>query len=185
MRPAALFDTPPRWAGTKRSWRIWRAGTEESRLAKRLRADVTWGRMPTYLAQQYAHDAILDGSRPTPDLKRLSKLGDSGKNPSRCWQDFRKVFDTSFSFTPHSICVPLKTDTGKGDLQIALPHALFSAMYHQNKHEFAAIMFGYSSANIKSFWESQRDHPAFRGHCMHLHPHKNSRVRYSDCFAWR
>ena len=174
--PPCLMTTPPRGAMTKRKWNAIRHGAEESTLAKRLRADVLWGRMPAYKAQQYAHDAMVDGARPTPLLKRMGKIGCGGKHPSGCWPDFCKLLPNSFAENVLTyIPIPLKSEDNPGDLQIALPHAFFSAIYHANKADFASIMYDSDQRNLNKFWNSQRDHPLFRGHCMHHHPHRDFR----------
>ena len=84
--PPCLFTTPQRGSRiTKRQWNAMRSGADEtSRLAKRLCLDVVWGRMPAYRAQEYAHDALEDGARPVPLLKKISKLGRGGEQPSIC-----------------------------------------------------------------------------------------------------
>ena len=111
-------------------------GGDMSRLAKRLRKDVIWGRMPAYKAQQYAHEAILDGARQCPSLMSLSNLGRRGNKPSQCWADFCKGLDASFADKVlFYVCIPLKSGNEPGYLRVALPHAFFSAMYHENKED--------------------------------------------------
>ena len=82
--PPCLFTTPPRSSHiTKRKWNAMRNGADEtSRLAKRLCLDVVWGRMPAYRAQQYAHDALEDGARPVPLLKRSANSAAEVNNPA-------------------------------------------------------------------------------------------------------
>ena len=147
---------------------------ETSRLAKRLCLDVVWGRMPAYRAQQYAHDALEDGARPVPLLKKISKLGRGGEQPGGCWSDMRKLMPTSFANTVLSyVPIPLKSENEPGRLQMALPHAFFSALYHANKDKFASIMYNSEMQNLETFWDTQRDHPLYRGHCMHHHPYRD------------
>ena len=62
-----------------------------------------------------------------------------------------------------------------GSLALALPHALFAAMYEANKVDFASIMYKSDPKNLELFWDSQQDHPAFRDHCMHNHPYYDFR----------
>ena len=168
--------TPPRSLKiSKKKWAKLKAG-EKSMIAKRLKLDVVWGRMPAYIAQQYAADAIADGARPTLDLKRLSKLGCEGKHPSGCWADFCKNLDSSFVESIMTrIPIPLKRKKKRGYLLVALPHKFFSAIYHESKKEFDSIMYGSDTNNLTRFWDSQHDHPSFRDHCMHHHPYKNFR----------
>ena len=178
LMPPCQLTTPPRSRHrTKRQWReMTRKCEEVSILAKRLRLDVVWGRMPAHKAQQYAADAIADGAKPTPQLKHMSKLGCSGRHPMGCWSDFCRHYDTSFvSSVLTSIRIPLKGQSEPGYLQIAPPHALFSAMYEEDEREFNTAFGTWNTDNLKLFWESQRDHPAYRDHCMHHHPYRDFR----------
>ena len=152
--PPCLFTTPPRSSHiTKRKWNAMRNGADEtSRLAKRLCLDVVWGHMPAYRAQQYAHDALEVGAKPVPLLKKIGKLGRGGEQPSICWQDMRKLMPTSFANTVLSyVPIPFKSEEDPGDLQMALPHAFFSAAYHKNKGRFANVMFKSQQENMSKF----------------------------------
>ena len=152
------------------------------KLAMRLHKNVVSGSMPAYLAQELASDAIDGGSTPTIDLLFLKKLGGEGKRPAHCWGELWKKLSSPFADeSMASIEIPLKRG-GYGTLEIVLPHALFSSMYHTNKAMFASIMYCGREDNIGIFWESQQDHPAFHGHCMHYHPHRDFRS-YGIAFA--
>ena len=129
MQPCQIVTPPRSLKISKKKWAKLKAG-ENSMIAKRLKLDVVWGRMPAYIAQQYAADAIADGARPTLDLKRLSKLCCEGNHPSGCWADFCKNLDSSFVESIMTrIPIPLKRKKKPGCLLVALPHKFFSAIY--------------------------------------------------------
>ena len=148
-------------------------------LAIRLIRDNLWCGKAASKVQQYAEDALRDGTPPHPDLVALSKLGSSGLFPNNCWKELQKRFvRKTVSKHLHKTRLPVAAGQGRKKTQCIhtlYPHMLFSCLYHNHRHAFQDRVLGGDSGNVQRFWESQIHHPDY-GHVATLDPEVRAKL---------
>ena len=150
-----------------------------SRLATRLIRDNLWCGKAASKVQQYAEDALQDGTPPHPDLVALAKLGSSGLFPGNCWKELQKRFmRKTVSKHLHRTRLPVAAGQGRKKTQCIhtlYPHMLFSCLYHNHRHAFQDRVLGGDSGNVQRFWDSQIHHPDY-GHVAKLDPEVRAKL---------
>ena len=151
-----------------------------SSLAFFLCHQVMWGFITTEMARTLASYAWQDGLR-HQDLDKLRKIGTEGLNKQNLWRDLmRKVRVPSMERAVETVSVPVKgrdDKIGRANVDMLMPHALFSYIYDKHPNEFRDRILGGSPENITTFWASQERHPEFKDHPMHNHPRFCFRTR--------
>ena len=141
-----------------------------NRLALELLEDFYLDKLSSVNLQRYALSAVEDGLS-HPHLVALSKLGSNGQYPNKIWGGIHERFvpthiESAFASEPILHTVDEEGNEGIANLEIVYPHEVFSIMYDKYEAQFTSRMLGGDAANVSSFWDSMRDHPAYESHPM-------------------
>ena len=102
-------------------------------------------------------------------------------NPQNLWRDLMgKIRAPSMDrVVVRMECPVLGRDDkiGKANVDMLMPHALFSHMYNKHQVELRERILGGTPDNITAFWSSQEGHPEFKNHPMHSHRRSCFRAR--------
>ena len=143
-----------------------------SRLARLLLAKFFWAQISMSLVTEIALAAFEDGLV-HEDIKQLKGLGSDGIWKANITRDFYSRFVIApLEKAISRIVVPWRlpaSATMFTDVNLLLPHRVFSVLYHCYPAEFARRMYSGSKEKIAAFWEGQSDHPAMDGHPMLTH----------------
>ena len=128
-----------------------------------------WGFMTATMVQKICEAAVKDGLSHR-DVKRLSTIGCTGVFAGNCWRDMKsQLAPVKIRGALGNFMIIMKTAFGrsKTQLNILWPHLLFSIMYHEYREEFVSRLCGGCVARIKTFWDSQANHPSYKSHPAH------------------
>ena len=132
------------------------ASGQPSALAALLLEKWSWGEMSVPTLQAIARAALRDGLN-NDDLKELADIGSAKK-----LQDKLPVTPISRVLTTMT-CFMKKVKGGiiRTCQAMLLPHELFAALWEFDKSIFISKLCGGDENNIKKFWDSMTDHPAY------------------------
>ena len=135
-------------------------------LATFLVAQWAWGHMSAPMLQKIAHHAAQDGLD-HPEVAALAKLGGSGVHPQNCNRDLMKCLHqppVMSSLTTMQVHVKKSLGIKSCTQHVLLPHELFSALYHNHPAAFRKRILGGDQSNVRTWWDSMDEHPAYAGH---------------------
>ena len=133
-----------------------------SKLSSLLIEQWAWGALSAPKVQAIAEAACADGLD-HPHVAQLSKLGSLGSHPGNCHRDLLSIAG-NHSLINAVLSVPMRVKykkwvTKEEDLDLLLPHKLFSCMFESLPKAFEACILGGSESNIGKFWKAMKDNP--------------------------
>eukprot|EP00959_Pyramimonas_sp_CCMP1952_P050175 1048423-Pyramimonas_sp.AAC.1 len=146
-----------------------RSQPQDTYSGRRLLKKFCLGLVSAAEAQRTAADILRDYGDNHDATSKWASLGSSGTNPSNCHRDLiRWCSNRGVILEPVEIDITCKAARDHGEekkkFSVLYPHEIFGAIFQAGPKAFQYMMMGGDQAQLKAFWEHEKDKPWVQNH---------------------